>query len=398
MKEEDRALLKTIGIFNDSFPPIMDGVAVAAQNYAYWIHQKGLPVCVVTPWAPNHVDREPYPVHRYTSIPVVIRRPYRLGLPDIDLRIKETLDHIPFGIIHAHCPFSSGTLARRITKQQGIPLVATFHSKFKDDFERAIHSERIARFMVKEVIRFFKKADEVWIPQAAVEETIREYGFKGHVEVVDNGSDFALKEDLDPLKKAAREKLGVAEKELMFLFVGQHIWEKNPRLILEGLAEIKEEVAFKMFFIGTGYAALEMKALSDELGLSNKIRFEGMILNREKLKEYYLAADLFLFPSLYDNAPLVVREAAALETPSIMVKGSTAAEVVQDGVNGFLIDNTTTAFSETIKTLAATPERIRQAGSCASQSISRSWESVTDEVLDRYVHIIKRKNKKKRII
>jgi len=43
--------------------------------------------------------------------------------------------------------------------------------------------------MTNEVIRFFEKADEVWIPKAAVEETIREYGFKGKVVVVENGND-----------------------------------------------------------------------------------------------------------------------------------------------------------------------------------------------------------------
>ena len=33
-------VMKTIGIFNDSFPPIMDGVSLATQNYAYWLNQK----------------------------------------------------------------------------------------------------------------------------------------------------------------------------------------------------------------------------------------------------------------------------------------------------------------------------------------------------------------------
>lgn len=43
-------------------------------------------------------------------------------------------------------------------------------------------------------------------------------------------------------------------------------------------------------------------------------------MEREILKRYYVAADLFLFPSLYDNAPLVIREAAALGTPSVLIR------------------------------------------------------------------------------
>ena len=38
-----------IGIFNDNFPPIMDGVGFTAQNYAYWLHEKGNEVAVITP-------------------------------------------------------------------------------------------------------------------------------------------------------------------------------------------------------------------------------------------------------------------------------------------------------------------------------------------------------------
>ena len=42
-----------IGIFNDNFPPVLDGVAITAQNYAYWLKEMGRDVSVVTPYAPN---------------------------------------------------------------------------------------------------------------------------------------------------------------------------------------------------------------------------------------------------------------------------------------------------------------------------------------------------------
>lgn len=37
------------GIFNDSFPPILDGVTLAVENYVYWLSRKGHTPCVVTP-------------------------------------------------------------------------------------------------------------------------------------------------------------------------------------------------------------------------------------------------------------------------------------------------------------------------------------------------------------
>ena len=385
--------LKTIGIFNDSFPPIMDGVSLATQNYAYWLHQKNQPVCVITPKSPNYSDNEPYPIYRYTSIPIIGRKPYRIGLPDIDFNFKTEIEQISFGLVHAHCPFSSGRLALSIANKQKIPFVATFHSKYRDDFEHSVYNKYIAKQMTNEIIRFFEKADEVWIPQASVEETIREYGFKGKVEIVDNGNDFATKSPIGPIKEAARKELGIEENKIVFLFVGQHIWEKNTRLIVESLALIKD-LPFKMFFVGIGYAASDLKQLVDELGINDKVEFVGMISDRERIKQYYAAADLFLFPSIYDNAPLVIREAAAMHTPSILVKGSSSAENVTDNFNGFLVNNSVDSFAEKLRELTGSPERIELAGLNASQSIARSWESVTEEVLDRYKKLMERKWRK----
>ena len=55
-----------IGLFNDCFPPIMDGVSLTTQNYAYWLHRKAGDVCVVTPKSPDARDAEEYPVYRYS--------------------------------------------------------------------------------------------------------------------------------------------------------------------------------------------------------------------------------------------------------------------------------------------------------------------------------------------
>jgi 1,2-diacylglycerol 3-alpha-glucosyltransferase len=137
-----------------------------------------------------------------------------------------------------------------------------------------------------------------------------------------------------------------------------------------------------------------MKQLVDELELSNKVEFVGMITDREKLKQYYAAADLFLFPSIYDNAPLVIREAGAMHTPSILVNGSSSAENIIDNFNGFLIENTAESFAARLRELIDSPERIHAAGAKAAQSIARSWESVADEVLDRYKKLMARKWRK----
>lgn len=380
-----------IGLFNDCFPPIMDGVSLTTQNYAYWLNKKAGNVCVVTPSSPDANDDGTYPVYRYSSIPIPMRKPYRLGFPRIDWPFHSRIQKLSFDLVHAHCPFSSGALAMRIAKAQHIPVVATFHSKYRADFERSIPCKGVVDYLIRNIVRFYEAADEVWIPQAAVEQTLREYGYKGRVEVVDNGNDFADGCPVDALKQSAREKLGIRSGEFMFLFVGQHIWEKNLGFLLDALAAVRE-LPFRMFFVGTGYAATELRRKAENLSLADKVTFAGNISERERLKRYYVAADLFLFPSLYDNAPLVVREAAALHTPSVLIENSTSAEIVLDSVNGFLSGNSVDAYSSRLRDLVLTPELLVRVGDEASLTIARSWEDVVEEVYDRYVNLMSRKS------
>lgn len=385
--------LKTIGIFNDSFPPIMDGVSLTTRNYAHWLHEKHQPVCVITPRTPNYTDDELYPVYRYSSVPIYGRKPYRFGLPEIDFSFKNTIDNVQFGLVHAHCPFSSGNAALRIAKEQKVPMVATFHSKYREDFEHSVHNKFIVNLMVKEIIRFYEKADEVWISQASVEETIREYGFKGKVELVGMGNDFDTKEPIEEIKKQAREELHITGNEIVFLFVGQLIWEKNIRLIVESLAMIKD-LSFKMFFIGSGYAQEGLKELVSQFGLSSKVEFVGSIADRDRLKTYYAAADLFLLPSIYDTWAIVIHEAAALQTPSVLVSKSTIGKMITDNENGFLTENSSESIALRLRELVSKPKLIRHAGLRASQTLNRTWENVTDEVLDRYQHLGMRLSKR----
>jgi Glycosyltransferase len=371
-----------VGLFCEVFPPVMDGVSVCMQNYAYWLQKKVGGVAVVTP----HVARADYSVHDYRvfdylSIPVPGRRPYVTGIAEFDPTYLAKIATTRFKIVHAHTPFGAGTAARRIARQQKIPLVATFHSKYRDDFS-GILPKLVVDMVIDSIVEFYERADLVWVPQESVVEVLREYGYKGHVEVMENGSDL-VKDYPEKYFVEARQRLGIAPEEFVLLFVGQHVWQKNPRLVIEALSRL-EDVPFRMYFVGTGYAAAEMKALVSEKGLDRKVTFVGSITERERIVDYYAASDLFVFPSLYDNAPLVVREAAALRSPSIMARGSTAATILQDGVNGFLVDNDPDKLAALLRELIHDPERVHRVGVQASRTIVRSWEDCVEEVIDRY--------------
>lgn len=377
------------GLFNDSFPPVLDGVTLAVQNYVRYLSESGRKVAVVTPWNPSGCDHEGFDLYRYFSLPIYNRHPYRYGYPLLDPFIWRKLRSVPFRIVHSHCPFSSGRLAAYAARKHDIPLVTTFHSKYRTDLERSLPGFMV-EIQMKKILRFYNAATEVWIPQAKVEETLREYGYKGRLTVVENGNDLADGiTDIESWKASSRLRLGMRPEQFHLLFVGQHIREKGLEIIIRALAMLRD-VEFTMDFIGTGYAASEMKALVNTLGIADRVKFNGVISDRMELRDRYAAADLFLFPSFYDNAPLVVREAAAMLTPSVLLTGSTSAENVTDGYNGFLTDPTPEAYARVITRLASDRELILRAGRNARSSLSRPWSDVVDEVILRYNEIIER--------
>ena len=185
------------------------------------------------------------------------------------------------------------------------------------------------------------------------------------------------------MRSQMREELGLMPDDAMLLFVGQHTWEKNIGFLLDSLALMCDK-PFQLFMVGTGYAVREIRQRIGQLGLSHRVTLLGNIHDRERLKRIYAAADLFLFPSFYDTCGLVVREAAAMHTPSILLSGSTAATAITDDVNGFLSPNDIHEYAALIQTLMTQPKRIEKVGIKASKTISRSWENVMEEVILRY--------------
>lgn len=387
-----------IGIFNDGFPPIIDGVTQTILNYVDWLRGHGYDTCVVTPDNPVRID-VPYPVIRYFSLPIRSRYPYRYGYPKLDPFIWGKMSKTPFRLIHSHSPFAAGRLGVYAKKKQGIPLIGTFHSKYKSDLK---HSFKLMPFCVpiimKRILDFYNSCDEVWIPQASVEETVREYGFKGKVEVVENGIDYGDRkiENLHKFKIDARVACGIKDDELSLLFVGQHIWEKGIGIIVEALSLLPEDMKFKMTFIGEGYAKKDLKGLIDNRGLGDRVRLLSVMNDREKLGQYYASADLFLFPSRYDNAPLVVREAASMGTPAVIPFGSTASEVITDGRNGYLAVDTPEAYAAAIERIAKNPQELQKVGEGARETLVRGWNDVMEEVEDRYIKLIKRTERDRR--
>lgn len=175
----------------------------------------------------------------------------------------------------------------------------------------------------------------------------------------------------------------------MLLFTGRMRWYKGIELILRGLAIVKAQgVAFRMVFVGDGQDMKEIKALCRELQLEDVCQFIGAVQDRQLLRTYYSAADLFLFPSTFDTNGLVVREAAACCLPSLLVQGSCAAEGVTHMENGLLMAENAKDLARQVIYACQHRETLRRLGENALRDVYVSWDEAVCRAQTRYAEII----------
>lgn len=371
-----------IAQFSDSFLPIVDGVGRVVYNYADHIAAKGHECYVVAPMTDTGFrGGYKFEMVDYRSVKLTGRQ-YKVGVPFMDTHFISRMNTIELDIIHAHSPFTAGQAAYSYAKKRGIPLVGTFHSKYKDDFRAATGANMLAEVGTKYVVDFYEKCDEVWAVSQSSADTLRSYGFKRDIVVMQNGADIQPYDPAD--RDYAAKEFGLGSEPVL-LFVGQQDWKKNIERILLSAAEAKNKgLSFKLVLAGMGPHSKEIKKRAASLGLDNEMLYTGHITDSSLLAGLYQCADLFVFPSLYDNAPMVVREAATFGTASVVVRGSSAAEPIRDGQNGFLCEDDTEDLARVIVDAITDTERMKAVGEAARLSIPISWDVILDEVLQRY--------------
>jgi glycosyltransferase involved in cell wall biosynthesis len=382
--------------FSDSYYPIMDGVSLTVANYLSELNRTLGPAYAVVPVVPGYADRYDSQTFRFFSFPLIRRPPYRFGLPQVDVSLQWALRTRSFDLLHAHSPFLAGRFALKLARQRGIPIVATFHSKYREKMENLIPRSCLAeRILVDPVVEgivdFYESVDQVWVPTEAAVETLREYGYRGTVEVVRHGIDFPCPGDTVELRATGEKLLSLDRQDFLFLYVGDHAWEKNLAFLLQALSLLKRGgCRFKMALVGEGYAAKPLRLMSAHLGLNGVTAFVGVLRDRSALAACYARADCFLFPSLYDTCGLVVREAAAFGVPSVVLNSSAAAEQIVDGRNGFVSGNTVQAYTEKLRLLLGNRSLLRRVGEGARATLCVPWAEAVQEVKARYLSLLGR--------
>ena len=354
---------RSICLINDSFPPVIDGVANAVTNYATVIQRDYGDATVVTPYYPDADDSVyPFPVLRYPSIDMTKLVGYRAGFP-LSPELMEQMEGRHIDLIHSHCPVTSMVLARMLRQRLNVPLVFTYHTKFDIDIANAIHSKLLQEASIKLLVENISACDEVWTVSHGAGENLRSLGYQGDYIVMPNGVDFPAGRLSEEKVRAVGTNLDLPEGVPLFLFVGRMMWYKGLRIILNALKQLTDEGQdFRMVFVGKGTDGDAIRDYAEELALCDKVFFQPPCYDREVIRAWYCRADLFLFPSTFDTNGLVVREAAACGLASVLIAGSCAAEDVTDGQNGFFIEENADSMAAMLRRLIPQRELMRWVG------------------------------------
>jgi glycosyltransferase involved in cell wall biosynthesis len=239
---------------------------------------------------------------------------------------------------------------------------------------------------------FMRRCQHIIIPSESMREIlVDQYGLKDNFTVIPTGI------DLDAYRNASGEKIREKrhwEKETVMISVGRLAPEKNWPLLIHAAALIlKDHPEFRLVLIGDGPDRKDLEALAKELGIRRRVTFLGSI-SFSDIPNYMKAADLFGFASITETQGLVTLEAMAAGLPVVAVDGSGTRDILKNGQQGFLVENTVESMAAGIKKLLNDPDRMNRFAEAASKKAqSFNIEVLTKDLLEVYEQAIRDKKK-----
>lgn len=352
-----------ICLLNDSFPPLIDGVANAVVNYAQRLTERGDAVTVATPAVPGADDSAfPFPVLRYPSFDTRKKLGYVSGRP-FSPELAARLQKEGVGVLHTHCPIVSTFLARELRDVVDAPIVLTYHTKFDIDIAKAVRGRLLQESAIRALVQNISACDEVWTVSHGAGESLRSLGYQGDYLVMPNGVDLPRGRLTPEEVRSVTASYDLPEDVPCFLFVGRLMWYKGIRIILDALG-IPPGPALPDGLPGLRHGRGRHPEVHGGARPHGPLPLPRQRPGPAGPPGLVLPADLFLFPSTFDTNGLVVREAAACGLPAVLIRGSCAAEDVTDGVTGFLIEENAPSLAACLRELLRSPEKLRRRGPC----------------------------------
>lgn len=379
----------TVAIYCDSFFPDLDGVVMVVDNLAKRLNK----ICNIIAFVPKHKGK----TYKRDYLVVGVKSKfiksinYSMAMPLFDRDYFRAVGAAKIDIIHCHSPFFLGSAARALHRKKHVPMVTTFHSQYKKDVFKTTKNNTVTALVMKKLMRVFNSSDEVWTMHRKSAETICDYGYNGKIRLIPNATDFVYPEDSAIRVAALRKQYGI-ENEKILLFVGRLVSQKNILFIAEVLRKLKDKGdKFKMFFVGDGPDRAKLEEKIDKLGLTNDCFLLGSVTDRVLVANYYLFADLILFPSLYDVSSIVQIEGACMKTPTAFVEGSVTSCTVTNGENGFILPNDENKYADGIHEILKDEQMLKTIGENAYNNLYVTWDKVVENTFNAYLEVIENK-------
>ena len=205
-------------------------------------------------------------------------------------------------------------------KQWGVRINP--HHRYVLDVERQMYQSQRLRAVI-------------CISQMVKADVIRHYGVapeKLHVIYGSIDTD-AFHPDLRELHRIElRKQLGIPKSARVAIYVGSGFERKG---VLGFLLSVAKVDGLRGIVVGRDKHVFQYQAFADSLGLTDRVTFTGGLSD---VKPYYAASDVFVMPTLYEPFGLVFGEAMACGLPVVASTQSGAADWIEHGVDGFVVD------------------------------------------------------------
>jgi 1,2-diacylglycerol 3-alpha-glucosyltransferase len=332
----------------DSYLPYLSGVTVSVDALARGLGARGHEVMVLAPRPATGAtvtevgSPGPAPVHAWLGsyeLPRVAPSGYRMPLPNpADAAIREARRFAP-DVVHAHSPFVTGVIGRRLARACGVPLVFTHHTRFNDYTHYLGPLRGPASLLATAYLRgFWLGCSAIIAPSTDLAHEIRERlprRARRRVAVVPTGVDVArlrATAAVDP-----RPLAGWAPDTVVVATLGRLAAEKSPHVILEafGIAARRRR-ELRLLVIGGGPLEGELRRRAEAPTLAGRVHLTGSMPRADALA-LLGGADLFAFASRTETQGLVLAEAISAGLPAVAVDGPGVRDSVRDGVDGLVV-------------------------------------------------------------
>jgi glycosyltransferase involved in cell wall biosynthesis len=349
-----------IGQFTNFYHPVVNGVVHSVSLYRDALTRLGHNVFVFAQQVPDHEDDEPF-IFRYPTIPLPTQTEISAVVP-ISRSIDRLLPSLKLDVIHTHHPFLLGQVAVDKSEELGVPLVFTFHTRYRDYSHYFPLPQEFVQDFIKTAIdswlgEFMENCHHVIVPSGSMLKVLEEgYGLTERVTAIPTGIDTEPYISAD--REAVRQEMGWGD-DTVLITVGRLAAEKNMTVLLDAAAQVIETFPqLRVVLVGDGQDKSKLEEHAAELGIANRVEFTGSV-PFERIPGLLKAADVFGFASVTETQGMVTMEALAAGLPVAAVEASGTRDVITDGVDGILTENDPAALAGAIRSILEDPDRVR---------------------------------------